>query len=109
MWTSVLVDLGAELLDSMVTVESFEELPDGCSELPKRFSFSPTNYKCSVSQPSCQQPLRSLYGYSPPCGCEVVSVYLLDFKIMMKVVATTYLGRKTMLMVCELIFINYVL
>lgn len=108
-WTSVLVDLGAELLDSMVTVESFEELPDGCSELPKHFSFLWANYKDSVSRPSCQQPPRSLYGYSPPCGHEVVSVYLLDFKIMMKVVATTYLGRKTMLMVCELIFIHYIL
>lgn len=48
-WTSVLVDLGAELLDSMVTVESFEELPDSSSELPKHFSFPLANYKGSVS------------------------------------------------------------
>ena len=48
-WTSVLVDLGAELLDSMVTIESFEELPDSCSELPKHFSFPLANYKGSVS------------------------------------------------------------
>lgn len=39
-WMVSLVDLGAELLDSMVTVESFEELPDGCSELPKHFHFA---------------------------------------------------------------------
>lgn len=43
-------------------------------------------------------------------GLVVVSVYLLDFKIMMRLLATTCLGRKTMLMVCELIFTqNYVL
>ena len=46
-WTNVLIDLGAELLECVVTVESFEELPDGCSKWPNHFSFPPAKYKGS--------------------------------------------------------------